>query len=189
MKKLSPDDLAVAQRTIRDIQSAVARHGATGGRRKYAKEGALTGEDYIVHPAAVAAIVEQVGGSPQMIAAAWLHDIVENTATTILEIRILFGDQVADLVEAVTDVSRREHGNRRVRKAMDRDHLAKASADAKTIKLGDVIENAGDIIAYDPSFARVWVREKAELLPVLREGNPVLWARAAAIIGTYLASA
>lgn len=160
---------------------AAARHGAKGQKRKH------TGEDYIVHPEAVAAMVERAGGTADQIAAAWLHDTVEDTETTVEEIRALFGNPVADLVEAVTDVSRPEHGNRRIRKAMDRDHLAKASPEAKMIKLADMIDNSASIIDHNPSFARVYIREKAELLPVLKEGSAALWQRASEIVASYQA--
>ena len=59
---------------------AIAAHKAVGQKRKY------TGDDYIVHPAEVAHIVDQVPGSTdEMVAAAWLHDVVEDTGVDITE--------------------------------------------------------------------------------------------------------
>ena len=52
---------------------ATAAHAAIGQKRKY------SGDDYIVHPARVASIVTRHGGTDEMIAAAWLHDTVEDT--------------------------------------------------------------------------------------------------------------
>lgn len=57
---------------------------------------------YIVHLAAVARKVEQAGGSPELIAAAWLHDSLEDTPITQDELRAQFGNTVADVVWAVT---------------------------------------------------------------------------------------
>lgn len=57
---------------------------------------------YVVHLAAVARKVEEAGGSPQQIAAAWLHDSLEDTDITQDELRRQFGDEVADMVWAVT---------------------------------------------------------------------------------------
>jgi (p)ppGpp synthase/HD superfamily hydrolase len=86
-----------------------------------------------------------------------------------------FGKQVAALVADLTDVSRFEDGNRQARKCIDREHTAKASPDAKTIKLADLIDNTRSIVAHDPDFAKVYLGEKRQLLKVLREGDPVLW--------------
>jgi (p)ppGpp synthase/HD superfamily hydrolase len=76
---------------------ALAAH--TGQTRKY------TGEPYIVHPFAVSLIVQSVPHTPEMVAAALLHDTVEDTGKTIEEIEQLFGKQVASYVGWLTDVS------------------------------------------------------------------------------------
>lgn len=147
-------------------------HGIIDQRRKY------TGEPYIVHPAAVVGIVRTVPHTEEMLAAAWLHDTVEDTPATIEEVRRTFGRAVAGLVEMLTNVSRPEDGNRAKRKAIDLAHLAKASPEAKTIKLADLIDNTSSIVARDPAFARVYLSEKAKLLEVLREGDALLWEHA-----------
>lgn len=113
-----------------------------------------------------------------MIAAAWLHDVVEDTPTSIDTIRDQFGEQVAALVADLTDVSRPEDGNRKARKAIDREHTAKASPNAKTIKLANLIDNTRNIVARDPDFAKVYLCEKRQLLEVLRDGDSVLWQMA-----------
>ena len=151
---------------------AKAAHEAVGQMRKY------TGEPYIVHPVEVARIVQTVPHTEATLAAALLHDTVEDTGVTMDEIRQLFGHEVADLVEMLTDVSVPADGNRAVRKAIDRAHTARASAAGKTIKLADLISNTQSIVANDPGFARIYLREKASLMDVLREGDPVLWASA-----------
>jgi len=151
---------------------AVAAHAATGQNRKY------TGEDYIHHPAAVVEIVRSVPHTPEMLAAAWLHDVVEDTGVTLDDIRAEFGDAVADLVSHLTDASKPADGNRAARKAIDREHTAQASPQAKTIKLADLIDNTRSIVAHDPDFARLYLQEKALLLEVLREGDATLWAMA-----------
>ncbi|MVA99819.1 HD domain-containing protein [Nitratireductor sp. CAU 1489] len=152
---------------------ATTAHAAVGQQRKY------TGEPYIVHPIAVAEIVKSVPHTPEMIAAALLHDVVEDTLVTIEEIEAQFGAKVAELVGWLTDVSKPEDGNRAKRKAMDRDHIAKAPPEAKTIKLADLIDNTASIKARDPDFWRVYRREKAALLNVLQEGDKSLLERAA----------
>ena len=151
---------------------ATAAHTSIDQRRKY------TGEPYIAHPAAVVELVRSVPHSEAMLAAAWLHDTVEDTPVALEDIEREFGAEVAALVEQLTDVSRPEDGNRRIRKAIDRAHTAQASPEAKTIKLADLIDNSRTITALDPGFARVYLVEKAALLDVLQEGDAVLLAMA-----------
>ncbi|MBD2447738.1 bifunctional (p)ppGpp synthetase/guanosine-3',5'-bis(diphosphate) 3'-pyrophosphohydrolase [Nostoc sp. FACHB-152] len=65
-----------------------------------------SGEPYICHPVAVAGLLRDLGGSPAMIAAGFLHDVVEDTDVTIEEIEELFGAEVRCLVEGVTKLSK-----------------------------------------------------------------------------------
>jgi (p)ppGpp synthase/HD superfamily hydrolase len=151
---------------------ATAAHSAVGQVRKY------TGEPYIVHPAEVASIVESVGGTPHMIAAAWLHDTVEDTKVTFDVIQDVFGIEVRELVDWLTDISIPSDGNRAVRKAIDRRHIAAAPAQAQTVKLADLISNTSSIVKHDPVFAKTYLNEKVELMKVLTKGDAVLYARA-----------
>lgn len=65
-----------------------------------------SGEPYIYHPVAVAGLLRDLGGSPAMIAAGFLHDVVEDTDVTIEEIEQRFGAEVRRLVEGVTKLSK-----------------------------------------------------------------------------------
>jgi len=145
---------------------AQAAHRAVGQKRKY------TGECYTVHTIDVASLVARFDGTDEMIAAAHLHDVVEDTAVEVSDIRDVFGAQVADLVDWLTDRSKPEDGNRAIRKAIDRDRLAKAPTAAQTIKCCDLISNTSSIVKYDPSFAKVYLKEKAELLEVMTSADP-----------------
>jgi (p)ppGpp synthase/HD superfamily hydrolase len=157
---------------------ATAAHAAVKQVRKY------TFEPYIVHPAEVAGIVDALEGATfEMVAAAWLHDTVEDTGVTIEVIRAEFGNEVAELVGWLTDVSRPEDGNRAVRKAIDREHTARAPAEAQTVKLADLIANSRSILAHDPAFAKVYLEEKRMLLEVLTRGDATLMAQARSIVG------
>lgn len=162
---------------LRARRFAADAHGSTGQRRKY------TGEPYIVHPIAVAEIVRFVPHSKEMIAAALLHDVVEDTPITAAEIFSEFGSFVGELVEWLTDVSKPSDGNRRARKHLDLLHTAQAPPAAKTVKLADLIDNSRTIEKHDPSFSRVYLREKMALLEVLEEGDATLWAMAARSVG------
>lgn len=151
---------------------ATLKHAEIQQVRKY------TGEPYINHPAEVVEIVKSVKHTDEMLAAAWLHDVVEDTNTTIEEIMMVFGPVVTVLVDSLTDISKPEDGNRATRKAMDRKHISTASANAKTVKLADLISNSSSIIERDPSFAKIYLAEKRLLLEVLKEGDKTLWDRA-----------
>ena len=156
---------------------ATAAHAAVGQVRKY------TFEPYIVHPAEVAKIVRDAGGTDVMVAAAWLHDTVEDTGVTIETIRAEFGVEVAELVGWLTDVSRPEHGNRAHRKALDRAHSAAAPAEAQTVKLADLISNTRSIMAHDEAFAKTYLEEKRLLLAVMTKGDATLMAIARKNVG------
>jgi (p)ppGpp synthase/HD superfamily hydrolase len=120
-----------------------------------------------------------------MLCGALLHDVVEDTHFTIDDIYQKFGSVVADLVSDLTDISRPEDGNRKTRKEIDRQHTARASKNAKTIKLADLIENSESIIRYDIHFARTYLYEKMLLLDVLKEGDKNLWKTAYDIVEKY----
>jgi (p)ppGpp synthase/HD superfamily hydrolase len=147
---------------------ANAAHAAVGQVRKYSKE------PYIVHPRHVVEIMRKFAfGSitDEQCAAGLLHDCVEDTGVTLDLITEVFGEKVAELVENLTDVSKPEDGNRRIRKAKDLEHTALALPEAKTVKLADLISNCSSIVEHDPGFARTWLREKATMLEVLKEGD------------------
>lgn len=159
---------------------ATRHHAAVGQVRKY------TGEPYIVHPAAVVALVRSVPHTPEMLAAAWLHDTLEDTAATYEELLADFGAEVTALVDMLTDASRPSDGNRAARKAIDREHTAQASPEAKTIKLADLIDNTRSIMRHDPDgFGRVYISEKRALLHVLRDGDPTLYHLAQAEVAKH----
>ena len=156
-------------------QFATKAHRQIGHRRKY------TGEPYEVHLDAVARTVASVTDDPEMIAAAWLHDVVEDTPTTLEDIEREFGQSVAALVVELTDVSCLADGNRAVRKGIDRRHTSAASPRAKTIKLADVIDNCEDFIRHAPGFLKTFLPEMAQLLAVLEQGDLTLFRRAKAL--------
>ena len=157
----------VIARAEQFAQKAHANH-----KRKY------TGLPYYTHLDEVRNIVKSAGGNVNMQAAALLHDTIEDTATTEQDIMKEFGPVIAKLVVELTDVSKPEDGNRATRKGIDRDKLAGVSADAQTIKYADLISNGKDIAKNDPKFARVYHKEKADLLRVMTKGNKNLYQQA-----------
>ncbi len=115
---------------------AVKAHAGTERRGK--------GFPYIIHPMEAAEIVSTITSDPELLAAAILHDVVEDTGTTVEDLRAAFGDRIADLVASESDTfqeglseaeswhGRKEEGIRRLRTA---------SRDAKIVALGDKLSN------------------------------------------------
>ena len=146
---------------------ATGAHMAVGQRRKY------TGEEYITHPVEVANILnENINVDINVLQAAILHDVVEDTAVTIRNISTLFNSRVAILVDEVTDkFSDRSLGNRAHRKELERERLANISKMGQNIKVADMISNTKDIVTYDLKFAKVYLEEKSKLLDVLTKAD------------------
>lgn len=164
-----------------DRARAFATAAHAGQVRKY------TGLAYITHPEAVAEIVRSVPHTPQMIAAAWLHDVVEDCGVELHTIQREFGPWVAEYVHWLTDVSKPSDGNRAKRKEIDRLHTSRAPAEAQTIKYADLIDNLSTIVGHDPAFAKVYLKEKALLLAVADKGDPTLLRRARDLVSEFAA--
>jgi (p)ppGpp synthase/HD superfamily hydrolase len=169
MKQTEADLLAKA------IQFAVTAHGEQ--KRKY------TNEPYVTHPLAVMRIVQGVPHTTEMLVAAVLHDVVEDTHVELVEIKEEFGPVVATYVDGLTDISRPEDGNRATRKTIDRNHTAEQPAEVQTIKLADLIHNTASIEEHDPNFYKVYKQEKIKLLKILTKGDRTLMFRAQQQIG------
>jgi (p)ppGpp synthase/HD superfamily hydrolase len=145
-------------------------------RRKY------TNEPYVNHCASVAARVASMVNDAEVVAAALLHDVIEDTQIGYEQLERVFGKRVADLVLQVTDPSKPRDGNRDARKAIDRAFYATVCTEAKIIKLADLIDNTFSIQAHDPNFCKVYMREKRAMLAVLKDCESPLWVVADAIV-------
>lgn len=124
---------------------------------------------YIQHPARVANALRVLGEPEEVVAAAWLHDVIEDCGVTEADLILEFGLNVARLVVAVSNVYGEGYGNRAARKAAEARRLAGIPVGAKNIKLADMADNIPSIVDNDPEFAKVYLREKEELLEVLYE--------------------
>jgi guanosine-3',5'-bis(diphosphate) 3'-pyrophosphohydrolase len=107
-------------------------------------------EPYINHLAEVANLLSAAtdGGDAELVAAGWLHDTIEDTATTQDELAQRFGLRVAGLVAEVTDDMSLPKSERRRRQIVDARHK---SAGAKLIKIADKISNVRARIHADPT--------------------------------------
>ena len=120
----------------RAIIFAVKAHAGTERRGK--------GFPYIVHPMEAMEIVATITPDQELLAAAALHDVVEDTPVTADEIRAEFGDRIAALVVAESDVFEEgvsEEDSWHARKQAAIDRLARAPHDAKIVAMGDKLSN------------------------------------------------
>ena len=120
----------------RAIVFAVRAHAGTERRGK--------GFPYIVHPMEAMEIVATMTPDQELLAAAALHDTVEDTDVTVEQIRTEFGERIASLVVSESDtlpegVSEEDSWHARKQAAIDR--LSHASHDAKIVALGDKLSN------------------------------------------------
>ena len=120
----------------RAIVFAVRAHAGTERRGK--------GYPYIVHPLEAVEIVATMTSDQELLAAAALHDTVEDTDVTVEQIRAEFGDRIAALVAAESDempAGMSEEASWYARKQAAIDRLAHATHDAKMVALGDKLSN------------------------------------------------
>ena len=126
---------------------------------------------YTNHLRSVISLLRQYGqNGSQVIAAAWLHDTVEKTETTLQDIISEFGDGIGELVYWLTDCDQSEGNILALTTAW---RLGGAPWDAKLIKLADIIDNGRSIMKHDRAAAPRFVSEKRMVLQrmQLREGE------------------
>ena len=106
------------------------------------------GFPYIVHPMEAVEIVATITSDQELLAAAALHDTIEDTDVTVEQLREAFGDRIADLVHAESDQidgelfnGENEEQTWHARKQAAIDRLAKAPHDAKIVAMGDKLSN------------------------------------------------
>ena len=136
----------------RAIVFAVGAHAGTERRGK--------GFPYIVHPLEAVSIVATMTSDQELLAAAALHDTVEDTDVTLEQLREEFGERIADIVASETDslhkgMSEVESWHDRKKEAIDR--LARAGRDSKIVALGDKLSNMRAIARdYDRMGDSLW---------------------------------
>jgi (p)ppGpp synthase/HD superfamily hydrolase len=99
-----------------------------------------------------------------MVAAAWLHDVVDDQEVHLGQIREAFGDQVAGLVGELTDPASLEEGDRHRHAEINRLHAAMASREAQTVKLADLVDSVRAMLEYHPNGSTTYMDEARELL-------------------------
>jgi (p)ppGpp synthase/HD superfamily hydrolase len=176
INKLSMDNLLERIQTF-----AEKAHGEQ--KRKY------SGDPYIVHPVRVMNTCREYTGDNTILAAALLHDVLEDTPITKLKMKQFLksvvnmedADRILRLVTALTDVYTKEKFpllNRNRRRLKETHRLGNISGDAQTVKYADIIDNTIDITQNDPDFAIVYLKECMNSLISMTDGNPELYQRA-----------
>lgn len=167
-------------RLIKAFDTARGWHESIGQVRKY------SGEPYFVHCQEVAEIVSEVTQDEDILIATAFHDTQEdcypvNNELSLGAIKDDFGFRVAAMVDDLTDRFTKAAYpklNRKIRKERERERLGKIRDNSKTIKISDLLSNTRSIVQEDPNFAKIYLKEKEELLPYLVGGNEELLKRA-----------
>ena len=148
--------------------------------RKYSNE------RYIVHPIRVMETCSKYVSKPDVLAAALLHDVLEDTPVLAIELLSFLetlmdkdvAQQTLKLVMELTDVYTKEaypHLNRKHRKEKEALRIEQTSADAQTIKYADILDNCKEITAADPNFAPRFLKECMTILKAAPNGNQELY--------------
>lgn len=129
-----------------------------------------SGEPYIAHPVAVAELLKNLGGDCEMIAAGFLHDVVEDTHVTAQEIEDLFGVNVRQLVEAVTKLSKLNFSSKTERQAENFRRMFFAMAEdirVIVVKLADRLHNMRTLEFLPPEKQKAVATETREIFAPL----------------------
>ena len=126
-------------------------------------------DPYWLHLAQVAGTVGAY--DPSGIALAWLHDTVEDTETTPLELTEQYGTWISMSVMMLSDL---EEGNRAHRNKMKQTRLAATPGIVQSVKYADILSNGVSIRQHDPKFWLVYKEETYELMQVMLAGNSEL---------------
>lgn len=145
-------------------------------------------ERYIVHPIRVMETCSAYTDKIQVLAAALLHDVLEDTPVSEIELLSFLetlmdngvAKQTLELVVELTDVYTKEsypHLNRKQRKKKETLRIEQTSADSQTIKYADILDNCKEIAASDPNFAPRFLKECMTILKVATKGNKQLYEK------------
>jgi len=127
-----------------EADTAMLRRAYEFAAKAHEGQKRLTGDPYISHPLAVANILAEIQADPASIAAALLHDTIEDTSIVIEDIQAEFGDQIAHLVEGVTKLTQLDFSSRQEQQALNLRKMFLAMADdirVIMIKLADRLHN------------------------------------------------
>jgi GTP pyrophosphokinase len=134
--------------------------------RVHAGQSRASGEPYLVHPLEVALVLAEMKMDPVAVAAGLLHDSVEDTSVTIVDIRKEFGEQVAHIVEGVTKISKIDFATKEEQQAENLRKMMLAMVDdirVVLIKLADRLHNMRTLEHLEPERQQKIAKETLEI--------------------------
>jgi len=135
-------------------------------QKHHAGQARASGEPYLVHPLGVALVLAEMKMDPVAVAAGLLHDSVEDTSVTIVDIRKEFGEQVAHIVEGVTKISQIDFATREEQQAENLRKMMLAMVDdirVVLIKLADRLNNMRTLEHLPPERQQKIAQETLEI--------------------------
>jgi GTP diphosphokinase / guanosine-3',5'-bis(diphosphate) 3'-diphosphatase len=135
-------------------------------QKHHAGQSRASGQPYLVHPLEVALVLAEMKMDPVAIAAGLLHDSVEDTSVTVVDIRKEFGEQVAHIVEGVTKISAIDFATREEQQAENLRKMMLAMVDdirVVLIKLADRLHNMRTLEHLPPERQQKIARETLEI--------------------------
>ncbi len=135
-------------------------------QKHHAGQARASGEPYLVHPLGVALVLAEMKMDPVAVAAGLLHDSVEDTSVTIVDIRKEFGEQVAHIVEGVTKISQIDFATREEQQAENLRKMMLAMVDdirVVLIKLADRLHNMRTLEHLQPERQQKIAKETLEI--------------------------
>jgi guanosine-3',5'-bis(diphosphate) 3'-pyrophosphohydrolase len=156
-----------------------------------------TGERYIQHPLRVMELVRDFHPDTEVLAAALLHDVLEDTLVVEEEMEtallsVMPREQVLKVIQLVIDLTdifiKKDYPrlDRRSRKEKEAARLSRIKPEAQSVKYADIIDNVTDIMREDADFAKVYVREAKRMLLEMKGGHPALREKAMTLVDKCL---
>src|SRR6266850_3685586 len=153
-----------ANRPTEDLE--LVRKAYEFSQKHHAGQSRASGEPYLVHPLEVALVLAEMKMDPVSIAAGLLHDSVEDTSVTVVDIRKEFGEQVAHIVEGVTKISQIDFATREEQQAENLRKMMLAMVDdirVILIKLADRLHNMRTLEHLEPERQQKIAKETLEI--------------------------
>ena len=148
------------------LKNSLVRRAAAFAKEKHRHQKRRNGKPYFTHPEGVAEIVAVYSKDPEVVAAAYLHDTIEDTGCDFENIEERFGKKVAQYVSAMS----RDFRKPKLESLREfRRDMKKASPEVKLIAAADALHNARTPV--DREFMKRWFKKALETLKVIGAGN------------------
>ena len=148
------------------LNNPLVKKAAQFAKEKHKYQKRRTGEPYFTHPQAVARSVSKWTRDPNVVAAAYLHDVIEDTGCDYEDLLERFGKKVARYVSLV---SRDFRKSKAASLREFRSQLRRAPPEVKLIVAADLMNNA--ISKVDRAFMKIWFKKTSKTIPAVMHGN------------------